>query len=916
LGKREQIIEQIAKLERELYALDNISGKTKFAFPESFNHSLLLALPDMVFVLDDQGIFIDYYSGNDTQLYVSPGKIIGSNLSDLMPDYLVKLTMDNLRSVLRTGEIQTYRYSLKQGDNTDFYESRMVLFKNDQVVALVKCITDTVSAENKAIIQRDYLLGIMNNSPVGILQVNKHGSPIFVNAEFLRLFNKQSLDKEFGFDDYKSLFNYQFITVDDLFFAVQNTGGDNLQLNVNLEVENQEKHFRVSAHFSRNPMTYEPELFFYVTDLTEQHNINQELKHSLDKLETAQTLGKIGYWEYHISSREVEFLSEPFPEFDVFENRRRYHVEELLNIVYPVDLPILRSLMLNLKENGPSYICEQIRVLFKDEIYWFELRTSRNSLDILESRSFITGSIQNITDLKKQEELLLDNQKFQDLLLDNLPVAVYLRDINTLQYRLWNKSAERLFEMPKQKILHKNGFSCSEYEFACILNRLDEEIYAGSDVSEILEEKCRVGKKVKYISSYHVPVHFQGKRDAILGISIDVTEKVIVETELYKAKEQAEQNAKLKLAFLANMSHEIRNPMNAIVGFSKILVEDDTLSNQNKQEFVELIGSNANQLLSLISDIIDIAKIEANKLVINHEDTQINILMTQLYSTFRLQMNQSGKQNVKLIQHIGLSDEQAYVNTDGQRLVQVISNLLSNAIRFTSSGKIEFGYSLKSDSELLFFVKDTGAGIPEKELKNIFSEFHQVGNNFTGKEGKGLGLTISEELVKCLGGKIWVESKLNHGAEFYFTLPYVCEKQNIDLAKQTKIINTNYDWSNRRILIVDDNPDVLSFIQILLRSTNIHFMTAENGADAVDIVMNSAQNIDAVLMDIQMPIMNGVNALRSIKQTYPKIPIVAQTAYALAGEKQKFLDEGFDYYIIKPIKKADLFSILHEIFDR
>jgi PAS domain S-box-containing protein len=381
-----------------------------------------------------------------------------------------------------------------------------------------------------------------------------------------------------------------------------------------------------------------------------------------------------------------------------------------------------------------------------------------------------------------------------------------------------------------------------------------------------------------------------------------------LEFELVKAKEKAEESDKLKSAFLANMSHEIRTPINGILGFIE-LIDTEGTNEANRKKYTEIIYNNSKILINLIDDIIDISKIEAGQIKIEKKDFSLNVLMNQVYTSFLSNNFFKEKTEVKLRMKKFFTNENSNIKTDPLRLRQVLTNLVGNAYKFTECGYVELGYRLNNEAKLLeFYVKDTGIGIPKHKQEVIFDRFTQVDHSATRKYGgSGLGLAISRAIVELLGGEILVTSEENAGSEFTFTLPYEkALKSDIEkpIPDKKKI---DYNWSNKTLLIAEDDRFSFKFLETFLQQTQINIIHANDGKKAVELCMEN-NNIDLVLMDIQMPVMNGYEATRNIKMLKSHIPIIAQTANALEEEKQKCYAAGCDDYLTKPISIQEMLN--------
>lgn len=379
-----------------------------------------------------------------------------------------------------------------------------------------------------------------------------------------------------------------------------------------------------------------------------------------------------------------------------------------------------------------------------------------------------------------------------------------------------------------------------------------------------------------------------------------------LEYELVQAKTKAEESDKLKTAFLANMSHEIRTPMNGILGFAEML-NDDQLSEGNRKKYVEIINNNGKMLMSLIDDVIDFAKIEARQIKILEQEFSLNALLTQVHSSFLSESLRKERKNVKLKIHKSLGNEECYIQSDPNRVRQILTNLVGNAFKFTKEGYIEFGYNPPKHNKLEFFVKDTGIGIPEDKIDLIFERFVQADYSRSRRySGSGLGLAISRGFVELLGGEMWAKSKEHEGSVFYFNIPYVPAKKKSLEEIESKKPKAEYNWEGKLFMVAEDDMFSYKLLEGFLKKTGADIVHAEDGVQAVDICKKD-KNIDLILMDVQMPEMNGLEATKIIKKLRKSLPIIAQTANAIAEERQRCFEAGFDDFVTKPINISELF---------
>ncbi len=393
----------------------------------------------------------------------------------------------------------------------------------------------------------------------------------------------------------------------------------------------------------------------------------------------------------------------------------------------------------------------------------------------------------------------------------------------------------------------------------------------------------------------------------LVALNKELEEKVALRTEeLTEALRRAEDADNLKTAFLANMSHEIRTPMNGILGFAKLL-DDEELPPHIRRQYIEIINHRSQSLLTQINDIVNIAKLETEQMEIKLSFCNINALLTEQLTTFNNRLRSKHKSNLEIRMVKALSDAQARIITDPLRLEQIIFSLLDNAVKFTDAGVIEFGYTLEQKSTLRFFVKDTGIGIPLVEQEKIFVRFHQIPRRQDSElKGTGLGLAISKGLVKLLGGEIWVDSEEGLGSTFYFTIPYKpSDAVGDDQLSKANIQRRDFNWGTKAILVVEDDLISFQYIEALLRKTGVRLVHVKNGEDAVEACsLNESFNL--VLMDIQLPFMNGYEATSRIKKLRPELPVIALTANVMANDKDLCLKSGCCDYIGKPIDPDEL----------
>jgi signal transduction histidine kinase/CheY-like chemotaxis protein len=381
--------------------------------------------------------------------------------------------------------------------------------------------------------------------------------------------------------------------------------------------------------------------------------------------------------------------------------------------------------------------------------------------------------------------------------------------------------------------------------------------------------------------------------------------------ELYEAKIKAEESDLLKSAFLANMSHEIRTPMNGIIGFTTLLKQDD-LTNEEMSLYIDIINKSGERLLNTINDIIDISKIDAQQMQITNEEVSINENIYDLYNFFKIQCDDN-KVSLKL----DISSQDVKIFTDRNKFNSILTNLIKNAIKFTETGEIIIGYKTNTE-DYLFYVKDTGIGIPKERHSAVFNRFVQADiEDKNAFQGSGLGLSIAKAYIEMLEGKIWVESEINKGSTFYFTIPLdktIMNNEEDEVA--SKEAENTFSKSNKKLKILIAEDDNISFIYLstIISKLGHEIIHAKNGREAIDIC-KSQEDIDIILMDIKMPEIDGLEATMEIRKFNKSIQIIAQSAYVFEDDFINSRKVGCNYFLTKPVDKKELIKLIDDFIN-
>jgi signal transduction histidine kinase len=384
----------------------------------------------------------------------------------------------------------------------------------------------------------------------------------------------------------------------------------------------------------------------------------------------------------------------------------------------------------------------------------------------------------------------------------------------------------------------------------------------------------------------------------------DITLRKTAEDQLISAKEKAEEGNRLKTAFLHNISHEIRTPLNAIVGFTALL-DNNELTAEAKKQYIDTIYQSSNQLLSIITDIVDISNVVTGQTRVHPGVVNINTIIRNLYDQYSIR---AARQKLSIRYTLSLPEDKALFQTDRTKVIQILSNLLDNALKFTKRGKIDIGYQVK-DNIVEFMVSDTGIGISNDKQSRIFDRFYQIESSSARKYGgTGLGLSICKAYAELLGGSIRVESELDTGTTFYLTLPFKLQPKHNTKNKmvQDKPIQS---FSGKTLLIAEDDDINYLVVEQTLKSGDLKLIRAVNGAEAVEICRVN-DKINLVLLDLKMPVMDGLEAMKRIREFRPDLPFVALTAYAFESDRRNAIEHGCVDYISKPFSKKLLLEVM------
>ncbi len=641
------------------------------------------------------------------------------------------------------------------------------------------------------------------------------------------------------------------------------------------------------------------------TDITERRRVEEALKESEYFFKESQKSAFIGSYKNDFIKGKWE-SSEVLDQIFGIDKDYDRSVPGWIELVHPGDQEMMNNYLMDEVLAKRMPFDKEYRIVRKNDgqIRWVFGQGQAKFDDAGNALSLI-GTIQDITQRKLNEERI----NKLNYAVEATGEVVFMTDIeavftyvNPAFSLVYGHQADDVVGKVTPRILLSGMMDEAAYKYFW------EELIKKQKVNGELINKTKDGEYIHMESSTNAIRNERGEAIGYIAIQKDISERKKIEEELVRAKERAEESDRLKSAFLANMSHEIRTPMNGILGFSTLLSKQG-VDIEEQQNYISMIEKSSARLYNLINEIIDISKIESGQMEVLSVETNINEQLELAYDLLKPDAENKG---ITLSYQNSLSAKEAVITTDNTKLYSIITNLLKNAIKYTDNGSVEFGYTRKEEF-LEFYVRDTGVGIPENRLEAIFERFIKAETVvLKAREGAGLGLSITKAFVEMLGGNIWVRSEVWKGSTFYFTLPYHVVGEAIPHIKDgSSGIGVGSLDKNLKILIAEDDETSEMLLSVLVKAYSKDVLIARTGTEAIEIYRNNP-DIDLILMDIQMPVMNGYEATRQIRKLSKHVIIIAQTAYGILGDWEKAKESGCDDYISKPITSHILSDLMHK----
>lgn len=895
------------------------------------------------------GLF-DWDLVNET-IYYSPGwkKMLGYAERELPNDFSVweNLTLKEdikasweMQQKLISKEIDRFVFEFKmkhkKGHWVDILSRAKAVFNEEgeaiRVVGTHTNVSERKLMELKLKDSENYLSAVFNNTQDSQLLTRFDGGEKFtvvaVNNSYINKINQLGLKgrKEdlLGKSLKDLIFNILFLDQDLYEYTLnfyQKAIETQEQINISetFEIEQQTYHSESTYTPILNSEDGKQYIMYNSHDVTNEKQSKELLKKSEERFALAVNGSNDGIWDWYDIESDAYWWSDRLYEMLGYQpNEVEARISNWIKWMHPDDSEnVLKALNLHFEKEIPYRV--EFRMKKKNGDYIWLLARGETVRDENGKPIRMAGSLSDISESKASEIEILESKELAEIneerfkaYTQHSPIGIYSTDEKgncIYANSIWLEFAGLSFEQAQGKgwieALHPD-----DRDF------INENWYKSveSNGKWAYEYRFKTPEgKIAFVEGSAKPLY---NKDNILigylGSNVDITDRKKAELELIRAKENAEESDHLKSAFLANMSHEIRTPMNGILGFAELL-KKPKLTGEKQEKYVNIIQKSGKRMLNIINDIVDISKIEAGLMKVELNPSNINDQMEYIHTFFKPEVELKGL-GFSLKNSLALDD--SVILTDREKLFAILTNLVKNAIKYTESGKIDFGYYLigtGAEQKLKFFVKDTGIGIPEGRQKAIFERFIQADIvDKLARQGAGLGLSISKSFVEILGGEIWAESKEQKGSSFYFTIPYI--KPNTQLNESKDSFENDeqiypLDTKKINILIAEDDETSEELISIMLEDTCEKMIKAKNGLEVVQMCREN-KDLDLILMDIRMPQLDGYSATQQIREFNKDVIIIAQTAYGLSGDKEKALEAGCNAYLSKPIDKTELYELI------
>jgi len=858
-----------------------------------YSDKILQMTADTMLLFNNEGICLDMVIHANQGIFKKKKSLIGENFFDFLSEDTKRPFKEEFDKVVKDKFVSTKNYELNFGNETYFFKCIMYPFDEEMVLCQYRDITKRTKIKLQ--------LEKTNNE---LREVEKAAKICQWNYNFkTKIFNYRGFSGAMANSD-----KLQTISLENYLEIIFRDDRPGFTLWIN-SISN-----KTNTETFEYRIFWEKEFFFLRMGLVNSKLTNKNelciegyCQNITDIIKLDESLGNI--------TKAVNYASEDIfafkPDGTIIFANKQFRTHYLLTNEKDLSTININALLVNknIKKRWMNirsefsnlndivrYVVEKPFPHLKDilafDFFSYVIRDSEGEDIIWTFGRDISEQMRYDAQIKKVNQIM-------NTVLENIPLAISVKDTgHDFQYIYRNSIAYD--GLNTTNVIGKTDFDIHSDETAITYKNEDLAILKNKEPL-IYNKEVSDNEGNRHIIHKQKLLAENGNRPPlIIALESDITKMKRMEDELIMAKEKAEKSDMLKSAFLANMSHEIRTPLNAIVGFSRVIA--DTQNANERMEYYKIVEANNSRLLQLINEILDLSRIESGIMEFTEEPINLNVMCQEVFDAHRFRC----PENVRLI--FENSDPDLWIYSDKNRLIQVFSNLIGNALKFTAEGSIRFGYILK-DQFIECYVKDTGIGFPKEKAKNVFERFAKLN---TTAQGTGLGLSICKSIIEKLGGTIEAKSDIGKGAEFTFTHPYISTIENDKSFTEEETSTTDNglqlpDKNNHTILVAEDNDSNFKLLNVMIgkKFTLLH---AHDGIEAITMFEEYKPNL--VLMDIKMPNMDGLDATRVIREVSPLVPIIALSAFVYNDDIKEALNCGCNEFIPKPVSLEVLTATL------
>jgi PAS domain S-box-containing protein len=855
---------------------------------------MLKSLPDLIFRFDKDGRFIDYHSSAPGKLMLKPEEFLGKIISEVkLPEVVRKRGMEKVKETLEKGRIIVDEYSLEGENGTEYYEARYIPISKNEVLDVIRDITDRVKAEMALRESEKKFRDLYENIPLGMFRTTPDGNMLLANPSLLNMLKINSLEEiqlrgflkfcnEISYD--RSAFVREIENngvVKGFESSIVLPGGKMLYIRENArKIDDGKGHIYYEGSVED------------ITAIRDAHSIIKQIE--AEKAVVLDSMNEM--FAYFSTDLKIKWVNKAYADklgVDQSELFGTTCYEHWHGRNEPCNnCPVIKAAQTGLPQSG--------EVSTPDGRYWYA-----RGYPVFDDNGQLVGLSEFCEDITLQKQAVESLRLTQFSVDQSSDAAFWTQESGDFIYV--NEAACRVLGYTREELI---GMTVHDVD-----PNFPREVWADHWKQIRTEKQVNIESVHRTRDGRDFPVElminfieFDG-REYNCVFARDITDRKQYEENLRRAKDKAEDANRVKSDFISNISHEIRTPLNSIIGFSEMLANQ--LQEPRLREYAASIKSAGNSLLMLINDILDLSKIEAGRIDVSLESVDLRAVITEISQVFAPKVA-----NKRLDFFIDVqSGIPSFLMLDKVRIRQVLFNLIGNAVKFTDKGFIRVLAETRSEGvlpggkiDLLITIEDSGIGIPSQYHDKIFDAFVQIGDAVNQSlEGTGLGLSITRRLLEMMSGSIMVDSEPGKGARFVVSL------QNVQIAEfesqkefEQKIAGSSF--RGRHILLVDDSAINRHYVRDNLLESGMTVSEADNGEKAVQEAMHKKP--DLILMDIMMPVMDGYKAVEMIRQDkeLAGIPVLALTALAMKEDIERITSSGFNDYLIKPFNIQDLYA--------